>query len=538
MAEEYEVLVVGGGPVGLTAAHLLARLGVRALLIERNASTSDEAKAISLDDESLRTLQFCGLAADVVPVVVPGTGTRYYGARGKPLFHARGTTPFQFGHAFKNQFAQPELERVLLNTLPAPRHFGTELVALQEDASGVVARVVRDGEEERIRADYVLGCDGGRSTVRELTAVDMTGTSYPDVWLVVDTLDDPHDERFGMHHGDPGRPHVVVPGRGGRCRYEFLLHPGEGEPGTPPSFELVRRLLTRYRAITPEQIERSVAYRFNAVVADRWRTGRTFLLGDAAHMMPPFAGQGLNSGLRDAANLCWKLAAVLAGRADDRLLDTYESERRPHAEAVVRLSVMLRDVVMTTSRLRATLRDLYVSAAVRVPWGRHYLEGMKYRPAPALRDGLVLRAPEGQASPLLGRALEQPRVLLPDGCTSGLLDEVLGDGFALLGVDLTPHDWEVIGASRLGDLGAVEVDVLLGDRLPRASAERPAVADTDGRLERLLSSSRGRVVVVRPDRYVCAVLRLDQTLTAGASLLQRMGAPGRETGVPAPVPAA
>jgi 3-(3-hydroxy-phenyl)propionate hydroxylase len=531
MAERYQVLVVGGGPVGLTAAHLLATLGVDTLLIERNASTSDEAKAISLDDESLRTLQFCGLSADVAPVVVPGTGTRYYGARGQSLFHARGTTPFQYGHAFKNQFAQPELERVLLQTLRAPTRFSTELVALEEDAEGITAVVTHDGREQRIRGDYVLGCDGGRSTVRELTGVSMTGTSYPDVWLVADTLEDPHDERFGMHHGNPGRPHVIVPGREGRCRYEFLLHPGEGEPGTPPAFDVLRRLVALYRTITPEQVERSVNYRFNAVVADRWRTGRTFLLGDAAHMMPPFAGQGLNSGVRDAANLCWKLAAVLEGRSGDRLLDTYETERRPHAEAVVRLSVMLRSVVMTTSRRRAALRDLVVSTAVRTTWGKRYLEGMRYRPSPALREGLIVGAPHAEDSPLLGRALEQSHVLLPDGCSVGPLDEILGHGFVLLGVNLTAPDWKTIGNSPLSTLGATEVDALCGDRLPRLSAPRPAVADTDGRLERLLATSHGRVLVIRPDRYVSAVLRPDQAHAVGARYLRLLG-------LPAPVAAA
>ncbi|NDZ80926.1 NAD(P)-binding protein [Streptomyces sp. SID10853] len=525
MVERYQVLVVGGGPVGLTAAHLLARLGVGTLLIERNASTSDEAKAISLDGESLRTLQICGLSDDIAPVVVPGTGTRYYGARGQSLFHARGTTPFQFGHAFKNQFAQPELERVLLETLTVPTRFGTELVALEDDADGITAVVTHGEQTERIRADYVLGCDGGRSTVRQLTGTPMTGSSYPDVWLVVDTLEDPHDERFGMHHGAPGRPHVIVPGRAGRCRYEFLLRPGEGEPGTPPSFDVVRRLLAPYRTITSAQVERSVTYRFNALVADRWRTGRSFLLGDAAHMMPPFAGQGLNSGVRDAANLCWKIATILDGRAGDRLLDTYETERRPHAQAVVHLSVKLRSVVMTTSRRRAALRDLLVAGAVRTPWGKRYLEGMRYRPSPTLREGLIVGAPFAEDSPLLGRALEQPRVLLPDGCATGLLDDVMGDGFTLLGVNLTEQDWDTIADSPLSALGATEVNALCGDLLPRMRGPRPAVADTDGRLESLLAPSRGRVIVIRPDRCVGAVLRPDQAQAAGDRFLHRLGLP-------------
>ncbi|MFF3504958.1 FAD-dependent monooxygenase [Streptomyces sp. NPDC003247] len=522
MTTEFQVLVVGGGPVGLTAAHLLATLGVRVLLIERHESTSDEAKAISLDDESLRTLQSCGLADDLRPVIVPGTGTRYYGRNGRPLFHARGTTRFQFGHSFKNQFAQPELEGLLLRSLSAPTRFGCELRALEQDADGVTALVATGEREERIRARYVLGCDGGRSTLRQLTGVGMSGTSYPDVWLVVDTVDDPHDERFGMHHGDPRRPHVVVAGREGRCRYEFLLHPGEGEPGEPPSFDIIRTLLAPYRTITPEQVERSVNYRFNAVVAERWRTGRTFLLGDAAHMMPPFAGQGLNSGVRDAANLCWKIAVVLNGQAGDDLLDTYETERRPHAEAVVRLSERLRSTVMTTNRSNAVVRDALVSLAMLLPAGRAYLEGMKYRPSPALRGGLVVAAPHGLASPLLGRALEQPWVLLPEGHTAGRLDSVLGDGFALLGVNLDEDGWRQVARSPLGELGAREIDVLCGDRLPRHSTGRTAIADYDGRLDRLLSPCGGQLLVVRPDRYIAAVLRPDQASAVGDILLRLM----------------
>lgn len=524
---EAQVLVVGGGPVGLTAAHLLGVLGVRTLLVERNATTSDEAKAISLDDESLRTLQLCGLADEVAPVLVPGTGTRYFSSGGRTLMHARGAVPFQFGHAFKNQFAQPELEAVLLRTLAKREsvrtRLSTELTGLRQDARGVEAVLASAEGEQRVRAAYLLGCDGGRSTVRQLSGISMTGKSYSDVWLVADTLGDPHDERFGMHHGDPRRPHVIVPGRGGRCRYEFLLRDGEGEPGQNPPLDLVQRLLAPYRQISADQIERAVNYRFNALVADRWRDRRAFLLGDAAHMMPPFAGQGLNSGIRDAANLCWKLAAVLGARAGDGLLETYETERRPHAEATVRLSVALRSVVMTTNRPRALLRDTAVRAAMLTPWGRSYLTGMRYRPSAALRDGLVVGAPHAEAAALLGRALEQPRVLLPDGHSTAPLDDLLGTGFSILGVDVPPQAWDAVRASALGDLHAAELDVLPGDRLPRPAGERTAVADVDGRLNRLLGGYRGRFVVVRPDRYVCAVVPPRNAEAVGRELSRKAG---------------
>ncbi|QFQ94944.1 NAD(P)-binding protein [Streptomyces phaeolivaceus] len=503
------VLIVGAGPVGLTAAHLLGARGVRVLLVERNATTSDDAKAISLDDESLRTLQSADLATAVYPIIVPGTGTKYFGVGGRPLVHARGTGDRRFGHPFKNPFAQPDLERVLRAELVRHPHvearFGTTLTGLTPLPHGVRATLHGGAGRpaEEVTADYVLGCDGGRSTVRRLLSVPMRGRSFPDdVWLVLDTLGDPHRERYGMHLGDPARPTVIVPGRDGRCRYEFLLRPDEGAAGREPPFELVSSLLRPHRAITPDQVERAVAYSFHALLAERLRVGRCFLLGDAAHMMPPFAGQGLNSGVRDAANLCWKLAEVVAGRAGDALLDTYDMERRPHAQAVIDLSVRLGRTVMTTSRPRAHLRDLLVRTALLTRPGSRYLTEMRYRPDTRIRSGAVVR-PEGRAHPLLGAPLPQPRVLHGPDYRLTPLDDVLGTGWSLLGVGLAEADWTTAGRAGLPD--ATEVDVVIGDRALDGTGHRAGITDADGGLRAILRDLAGRFVLVRPDRLVAAV---------------------------------
>ncbi|MFF4586040.1 bifunctional 3-(3-hydroxy-phenyl)propionate/3-hydroxycinnamic acid hydroxylase [Streptomyces sp. NPDC001388] len=504
------VLVVGAGPVGLTAANLLGALGVRVLVVERHTTTSDDAKAISLDDESLRTLQLAGLDEAVYPIIVPGTGTKYYGVGGRPLVHARGTGERRYGHPFKNPFAQPDLERVLRSALDRFPHvevrFGTRLVELNQYPDHVWATLASDDDDEatrQIEAAYVLGCDGGRSTVREQLSVPMRGRSYPDdVWLVVDTLEDPHDERYGMHVGDPDRPLVIVPGREGRCRYEFRLRPDECAPGDAVPFGLVRDLLRPHRDITPEQVERSVAYTFHALLAERLRDGRCFLLGDAAHMMPPFAGQGLNSGVRDAANLCWKVADVLAGRAVDALLDTYDIERRPHAQAMIELSVRLGRVVMTTDHRRARLRDLCVRAALRSRRGRRYLTEMRYRPDTRVRAGAVVPA-DGPGEALAGTLLHQPSVLHGPGYTLTRLDDLLGPGWSLLGVGLSDEEWKAVAAVPLPD--ARRVDVVLGDRAPRARDGRAAVADADGELDAYLASLPGHLLLVRPDRLIAAV---------------------------------
>src|SRR5262249_16049397 len=160
--------------------------------------------------------------------------------------------------------------------------------------------------------------------------VRMVGSSCDQPWLVLDTIHDPHDELYGLHYGDPRRPHVIIPGRNGHCRYEFLMLPGEYAPGDQVPFAFVQELVRPYRALAPSGVVRQTVSRFHALVASHWQEGRVFLLGDAAHMMPPFAGQGMNSGARDADNLAWKIAEVVQGRAGPELLATYEVERRPH----------------------------------------------------------------------------------------------------------------------------------------------------------------------------------------------------------------
>ena len=505
------VLIVGAGPTGLTAANLLGSLGVPVLLIERTPTTSDDAKAISLDDESLRTLQSAGVDQAIYPIIVPGTGTRYFDRNGRPLVHARGAEVLRFGHPFKNPFAQPDFERVLLDELrrwPSVQvRFGIELTGLSQEVDRVGVRVrqgATDGELERLDVGWVLGCDGGRSAVRDLCGVAMRGSSFPDVWLVVDTLADPHDQRYGMHHGDPARPHVIVPGRGGRCRYEFRLRDGECEPGTTPSLDLIRELLEPYREITADQVERAVAYRFHALLADRMRVGRCFLLGDAAHMMPPFAGQGLNSGIRDAANLSWKLADVISGTASEALLDTYDTERRPLAQAVIDLSVRLGRIVMTTDRGRAWARDQAVRAAMRTRRGRRYLSEMRFRPPTRLTAGAVVTLPHGPQR-LVGTLLPQPRVLHGDHHTIQRLDDVLGQRWSLLGIDLPDAVWTQADQALLP--AGTQVDVALDDRAPRPRHGRTAIADLDRRLEAALYGLSGHFVLVRPDRIVAAVFR-------------------------------
>ena len=517
-----EVLVVGAGPVGMTAAALLASHGVHVTVIEKNATTADDPKAISLDDESLRVYQRAGIAGDVLQVIVPGTGTRYYDTDNEPVFHGGAPIPYRSGFPFKNPFAQPELERVLRTTLE--RHplvdlcFATDLLSFEPDASGVTTTASSPTGTHTFRSEYLLGADGGRSRVRSLLGIEMTGRSHRDVWLVIDCTGDTRSERYGMHHGDPRRPHVIVPGLGGRCRYEFYLYPGE-EPITPrPPFSLIERLLAPHRSVTPEQVERAVTYRFHGLNADEWRRGRAFLLGDAAHMMPPFAGQGLNSGIRDAANLTWKLAAVLRDGASDAVLDSYQEERRSHAEAVIRSSERLGRLVMTTNERLARARDRSVRRALQTPEGRAYFEGMQYRPSTRITTGLVV---DPDLHPLVGTAIGQPTVFDLGTHTSRRFDDVIGNGWAVLGVglgaDVDDMSWGA-ATRAFSFLAPSYVDVPLDDTIHTRKPPIQVALDIDTRLYAELAEARGRFVVLRPDRVVAAVTEPAAAMAVAARL--------------------
>jgi 3-(3-hydroxy-phenyl)propionate hydroxylase len=512
-ARRVPVVVIGGGPTGMTLANLLGFADIDVLLVERNPTTSDLPRAVSFDDESLRTFQACGLEQEAYDLILPGTGTKYYGANGKELAYQRGPAQPRFGHPVKNPFSQPQFERMLHRGLARFAHvdvrFAAELVDLRIEDERSARVTIADGAGNRtdILTGVVVGCDGGRSTVRDRLAIPMIGSSLADPWLVIDTLEDGHDERYAMHHCDPRRPYVIVAGRDGRCRYEFRLLPEE-DPEELTDLRSIDRLLAPFRTISSAQIERCTVYTFHALVAEHWRSGPVLLAGDAAHMMPPFAGQGLNSGIRDAHNLAWKIAAVVRGDASDDLLDTYELERRPHAEATVALSVRLGRVMMSRHQTVARVRDTALRAGLRVPAVRRYVTEGRFKPAPHYRSGAVVSPPGAPA--VIGRPIPQPLVLLADG-EQRRLDDVLGPGFALVRVDpssgapglpVLPEPW--------ASLAPRVVSLLLGDRAPRAAVGGEIVAaDIDGSLTSLLGPCRGQLLLIRPDRFVAAVLSPD-----------------------------
>lgn len=521
LVTDVDVLVVGAGPTGLTVANLLAFHGVRVHVVEAQSRCYDEPRAIALADESLRTAYALGLLDELRPDLVWTSGSRYLGAHGQLLARTQPAAARQ-GFPVKTLFDQPGYVQAYLAGLArrelASLEYEAAVETLTQDTDGVDVEVRTPGSARSLRARYVVACDGGRSAVREALDITMEGSSQTHPWIVIDAVNDPRDNGDTEFHCDPRRPHVVVPGTQTRCRYEFMLLPGEdAEQVLRPEF--IAELLAPFREVRPGDIRRSAVYVAHQLVAARWRAGRVFLAGDAAHLMPPFAGQGLNTGLRDARNLAWKLAAVLRGRGTDALLDTYETERRPHATAMVAFSHRLGELVMTSHPSRARARDAFFQALRLVPPARRYLTELRFIPRPNVAAGAAVPQPitrrrRRKASPtLLGGPLPQGPVIDPRSQVA-LLDDALGVDWALVALteqqsaDVTVFPDEVVDL-----VDARRVVLLPRGRIPRDRPGVTVVAEQQAVLHATPAAPDAptRFLLVRPDRYVAADFTAEET---------------------------
>jgi len=502
-----EVAVVGCGPVGLTLANLLGMYGVRTVALERKRATVDEPRAIAIDAEALRTLQAAGLYDAVAPDMVLGFRADYVNAAGTRLAEMDlGPTPY--GHAQQNAFDQPRLERQLHAGLARFPHvearFGHTVQRVRQSAKGVTLHGVDgDGRDFDLEADYVVGCDGGRSTVRQHLGIEMRGHTAPQRWLVIDTVDPTLADRLDCRFFcDPARPGMTLRKQHRQRRWEWMLLPGESDDDLLDD-GVIRRLIAPYTNPDKVRLERKCIYVFHSIVADRYRDRRILIAGDAAHMMPPFAGQGMNGGIRDARNLAWKLHAILRGAAAPALLDSYQVERRAHVIAATELANRLGSIIQPTSRLAAAARDAVFAAVNLTSAGQELFRRLALRSlvTPELPAGTFVPFPTGwfDAAPLAGQFVPQPHVRAVTGDVP--FDDTLGPGFAVVGYDDDPVTvLDDRSAAYWQRLGARFVHVV---RRRRKSAP-DAVEDRSGALAAWFGTHRARCVAVRPDRFCVA----------------------------------
>ena len=542
IATTHDVVIVGLGPTGLVLAHCLGQRGHQVLVLEREPQFYGNARAVYTDGECMRIFQSFGMAERLAADMLQDAPVQMLLPDGQVLFQLKNTHR-PHGWPANNFFYQPLLETALADGLAKYPNVtvlrGREVTRFEQDGSGVdVFHVANDvagyarpapklGEkaapvpgETRVRARYLVGADGGRSGVRAQLGIGMTGKNFPNPWLVVDIK--AKDAADGLRHlpyfdfiCDPKCPTVSCVQPNGHHRFEFMLMPGQTreymeDPAT------VRHYLSKYIDVDKFHILRTLVYTFNALMAEKWRDRRVLLAGDAAHMTPQFIGQGMNAGVRDAYNLAWKLDAVLRGQAGDKLLDSYESERRPHAAAMTREGIRMKDFVSMVNPLGTLLRNALTRLVVRLPKIGRFVRQGDFIPKPTYKAGSYMGLARTRWRGAEGRLMPQPNLRGPDG-RRHRLDNLAGPGFVLIGAGVDPRtSLDAESKALWAAQGARFIAIHPFGGRPAGAVERAVPAglieceDPDGSFHQWLRDSgaaAGHVAIVRPDKFVFALVR-------------------------------
>lgn len=492
-----DVVIVGNGPIGAALSVLLAQRGWRVHVLERRARPYRLPRATSFDGETARLLAATGIGQDLGRITVPANGYQWQTATGETLLDIAFTTAGPYGWPDANTMHQPALEELIaarVASIPGITVLrGHEVVGIADGEQRVaVTAATDDGATHVLSARWVVGCDGANSFVREHLDVSVTDLGFSYEWLLCDV--ELHEPRgfvpTNVQICDPARPTTLVGSGPGRRRWEFMRLPDERTTELNRD-ETAWRLLAPF-GVTPgtATLLRSTTYMFQARWADQWRVGHVLLAGDAAHLMPPFAGQGMCSGIRDVVNLAWKLDLTLRGLAAESILDSYTEERRAQAKEAILASVQLGRVICVTDPVAAAERDATVLANRR---GR---PPARPEPARPLSGGLLHRRSAAVAAePPAGAVVPQGRVSLLG--RTGLFDDVVGRGFVLLTTD-DPHT--ALDEDRLSFLADLKASVVR--LLPPGSAPDHGVVDVDDVYRPYLARFMATALLVRPDYHV------------------------------------
>ena len=493
----YDVAIVGCGPVGAIFANLLSVYGLRIAVAERAAEIYDKPRAITIDHEVLRVFQACGLADFMERSIAPHPGTHYLGVDGDVIkIFDLMPPPYPLAWTPTVTFLQPDTERALRECLVSRANIDllleTPVTAFEQDKYSVTLTVERGGRSERLTARYLVACDGANSFVRKQLGIAHTDLAFDEQWIVVDALTSDPARRPNkcFQYCWPSRPGTYIPGPGALRRWEAKLLPGERADEFAEIGQILN-VLGNFTEPSDLTIWRSAVYRFHALLAQSWRVGRIFLMGDAAHQTPPFLGQGFSAGVRDAFNLAWKMAFVLAGKAADQLLDTYQAERAPHVGTVVATAKAFGEIIGELDPEAAKKRDARLRGELRSGTA----QTIRQKFIPDLCGGLI-----ASHTKLSGTLFAQPLVHGASGerCR---LDDLLRPGFVIaaaspetlkwLSEDATEH-WQRIGG---------EV-VIVATEPAQECRGVLTVLETEALFAHWLKASGVAAVVVRPDRYV------------------------------------
>lgn len=493
-----DIVIIGYGPVGVSAANILGRDGVKTICIEREQDIYPRARAVTVNDWTMRCFQSLGLD-EALAATMDITRLLRWKTYGGQILNEIDFPPGTMGHPRSYAIYQPAMEKVLRAAVEGQGEhvevrYGEESISIVQNSEGVTitTRNLHTGEEASVRARYVLACDGGSSATRESLGIQMLGDTIETKWVIIDAMvkrwwPNRHIMTFWS---DKKRPAVDIGLSMGTHRWELPLKEGESEDAFNTHDKLYDLLADMGVTRDDVEIHQYAFYKHHIRVAERWRDGRVFLLGDAAHLMPPWAGSGMQSGIRDAFNLCWKLVQVLRGTLPDAVLDSYQPERAPDVERYTQISVMLGRIIK---------QEMSEEELVAVQGQAAKEELNPLHQPPSLFAGWV-RGPTGPQS-AIGQIIPQPEICSTGGLFS-LLDKQTGNGFVLLGDNLDPSTMlSAEEKTRWDALGARYVAVRDVEKPSESQAD---IIDVEGTLLCWMRSFDVKAIAVRPDRFVAA----------------------------------
>lgn len=511
----HDVVIVGCGPVGATLALLLGRGGLSVAVADIYQEVYDKPRAINLDQEALRTLQATGLVDEITKGCEPHPGTDFLGVDGELIRYIYSAKPpYPLGWPANLMFVQPQAEKTLrqgLARLPnVDMLLGCEAVGLDQIRDHVTVTFRRAGGETfTTRARYAVGCDGANSPVRNWLGVGQDDLGFSEWWLVVDAWvrrDTPLPPR-STQYCFPDAPTTYVVCSGNLRRWEMKILPHE-DPQSYGSPDRIRARMARFVDTDALEFWRSSVYHFHARVADDWQKGRVLLAGDAAHQMPPFLGQGLCAGFRDAVNLAWKLAMVLEGTAAPDLLATYTQERKPHIRELTAVTVELGRIIGETDPARAAARDRRLREQLKS--GR--VETVRQNLIPPLEHGLIWRDATGRKGIAAGTLAVQPLIARASGRV--LLDELTGPRFVILTrAPLPPDRPDPALAAEWRRRGGLVVTIDDDDDASEAEPQTMRLREQGQLFSDWMKSLDAAAVIVRPDRQVYGVAKTQSDLS-------------------------
>jgi 3-(3-hydroxy-phenyl)propionate hydroxylase len=501
-AFDADVAIIGYGPTGVAAANFLGSRGVRAIAFEREKDIYQRARAVTVNDWTLRCFQSVGLDQALLKDMDAHTHYRWRTYAGKELMRVK-VQPSALGQPPAMAIYQPVMEQTLRDG--AARfadhidvRYGESVTSIAQDAEG--ATVTTGSSSVRVR--YVMACDGGSSGTREQLGIRLLGDTIDTRWVVIDARVKRWwpERNILTFWSDRKRPVVDIALGLGNHRWEFPLEPHESEDQFATREQLWVLLNSMGVTATDVDIHQHAFYRHHVRAAERWRDGRVFLLGDAGHLMPPWAGQGMQSGIRDASNLSWKLHLVLTGKATgdaaETLLDSYEAERAPNVAFMTAESERLGRIIKMQMTGREKVEALHGALLGKL--------GLNPPPLaialpPSLESGWLSGTPApGNA---IGKMPPQPMMGTARG-RYGRLDDLIGDGFVLLGDNCDPATLPApVDRVAWDRLGARFITIRSADRCAEAETD---LIDLEGALLTWMRAHNCKAMALRPDRFVVA----------------------------------